>query len=681
MPYRCAARLLAGALGLMGLAQPGAADVLDDALAAAGVSRPAVTLPRAHGPRAGLPLTEAMLSQPLDAAYRAGLVEAAAMAGLEHVPDLVVLASSLLEAEVAVAGVPAEGMAPLLAAADPLAAAFDALAAAFGGPRPTVLPDESVLARPLRIEIGHVLLAIVRAERFRRRALSHLPASLDRPLVLRQALAGRSDPFETPDLRLALGAVDYPALAAGMQGLALAMADLRAALATGAPTDTAAWEVETALGRIVIDLGGRDDRREMAAPLLLVDLAGDDTYRFVAPAGARPISLLLDLAGQDRYEASTAADGVAAGVLGFGLQWDAGSGADRYEGGDLDQAGAILGAAVLVDEGGDDRYRAVGHAQAFAMGGLALLFDGGGEDRFEALTQAQASAGPRGVALLVDRAGNDHYRLAATPLVAPSAQRPSVNVSAGQGMGIGIRADHIDGRSLAGGVGVLLDGGGDDDYEASVFAQGAGYWRGTGLLIDRAGADRYQSLWYGQGAAAHDAVGVLIDRGDGDDRHEAEAVTSLAAAHDGSVAILVNEAGNDDYRLGDLGLGAANDTGVAVFADLDGDDAYAVAATACRAFGAAPMAAWGSSAERVIGLGLFFDLGGDDRYPCDRPAEDRQWRWPRAHAGAPLPSEAGVGMDGEAPWPFATGPMTARSDGAPKGAPLWRADPRYRVRP
>ena len=121
MPYRCAARLLAGALGLMGLAQPGAADVLDDALAAAGVSRPAVTLPRAHGPRAGLPLTEAMLSQPLDAAYRAGLVEAAAMAGLEHVPDLVVLASSLLEAEVAVAGVPAEGMAPLLAAADPLA--------------------------------------------------------------------------------------------------------------------------------------------------------------------------------------------------------------------------------------------------------------------------------------------------------------------------------------------------------------------------------------------------------------------------------------------------------------------------------------------------------------------------------------------------------------------------------
>src|SRR5690606_16061028 len=90
----------------------------------------------------------------------------------------------------------------------------------------------------------------------------------------------------------------------------------------------------------------------------------------------------------------------------------------------LTQAAALFGAALLIDEQGDDHYHARSHAQAWALGGVALLLDRAGHDRHHALAFAQGSAGPYGVALLFDADGNDHYTLAATPLVHPSSQLP-----------------------------------------------------------------------------------------------------------------------------------------------------------------------------------------------------------------------------------------------------------------
>ncbi|MCB1957245.1 MAG: hypothetical protein KDG55_16320, partial [Rhodocyclaceae bacterium] len=508
-------------------------------------------------------------------------------------------------------------------------------------------------------------------EQLRRRALAPLPAGMSRPLALRQALTGRWGEGGAPDLRQALVDVDRASLAAGLQVLAAALAGLRDALAQAHAAAGLVWEAETALGRVLIDLGTTDDERSLVAPLLLVDGGGDDRYHFLDDTRRPAIALLLDLAGRDHYASAAPAAGVPVGLLGYGLLWDAGRDDDRYDGADLDQAAAVLGGAVLVDEGGNDHYAARGHAQAFAMGGLAVLLDRAGDDRYEALTFAQASAGPAAVALLVDAAGDDRYRLAAEPLVAPSAQRPDLNVSAGQGMGIGIRADHLDGRSLAGGLGVLLDGGGDDDYQATVFAQGAGYWRGGGLLFDRGGQDHYQAIWYGQAAAAHAGLGLLIDRGRASDRYQASQSTSMAAAHDGALAMLLDEGGDDDYRLGDLGLGAAHDTGVALFADLDGDDRYAVSSEACRAFGAA-IAEQPDGPAAVPNLGLFMDLGGTDRYGCGLARNDQRWTWPGGGDGA--------GFDGVAPFRLETGTVPAPAGPAAPPRP-WREAPRGRSWP
>ena len=64
------------------------------------------------------------------------------------------------------------------------------------------------------------------------------------------------------------------------------------------------------------------------------------------------------------------------------------------------------------------------------------------------------------------------------------------NTSMCQGVGMGRRADYTDGHSWAGGVGMLVEGGGDDTYSCSVFGQGCAYWYGVGLLVDKAGADQ-----------------------------------------------------------------------------------------------------------------------------------------------------------------------------------------------
>ena len=164
-------------------------------------------------------------------------------------------------------------------------------------------------------------------------------------------------------------------------------------------------------------------------------------------------------------------------------------GDDSYRGTQQAQASALFGAALLVDGGGNNQFVATSHSQAHAIGGLAVLLSSPGNDQFTAQTHAQGSAGPQAVAVLIDPAGNDRYTLNNTPLVLASAQLPDRNTSMGQGAGRGVRADLSGGRSLAGGIGILLDLAGDDHYVAQVFAQGAGYYEGLGLLVDDAGSD------------------------------------------------------------------------------------------------------------------------------------------------------------------------------------------------
>ncbi len=606
------------------------------------------------------PFYRALMNDPLRAGYRVGMLESAFRAQIDSPHRLMMVAGSLAGIDLARGydGNPLkEQDAALLKSPDPLALGLTMMVRNLPEAKGWIpmLPNEATLPTPLRLEVARVFAAIGQANRFRQRAFAAWPKDMTPQRLLRQAVERQLQEFEEPDFRRLLPLVEREALMAGMLDLVRAVEALNHYLASAPRIPPVSWRLQTPLGLVVIDTTGANNRYALEDPLLVVDVGGDDQYSFTTKKFGNRISILLDRGGDDRYIAEEAAACPASAVMGFGILWDT-EGNDRYEAGMFAQGAALFGAALLVDGGGTDEFTARGYAQAFALGGVALLVSMGGNDRYDALTHAQGSGGPEGTAVLIDVAGNDRYRLGNEPLVMPSSQLSDRNVSMGQGAGWGIRADFSDGRSTTGGIGVLLDFAGDDQYTAQVFAQGAGFHEGVGLLVDDGGRDRFDAAWYAMAASAHRAAGVLISRGDGDDAYTASHSTSIGAAHDLSIAFFIDEGGNDRYDLGHLGLGAAHDNSTAVFVDVAGADHYSVRSRECIAFGAAHLSEWGTIGEDAPNLGLFLDLSGGDTYTtsCAGPANNSVWAWPRRFPDLKLRSEAGAGIDGEYASPFPT---------------------------
>ena len=370
-------------------------------------------------------------------------------------------------------------------------------------------------------------------------------------------------------------------------------------------------EFESNLGHVVL-ADGRNDTHDYAKPAaLIIDVGGEDRYTNAGAGlpGAACVGLCLDLGGNDTYDAGPNSTGsFGAGIFGVGLLWDE-AGNDTYRGGKLSQGAANFGVGLLIDNAGDDVYTALDESQGTATAGYGLLLDRGGNDRYESYRGSQAFAGPNAAAVLIDLAGNDRYLANDTDIRYPSAQNPQHNDSLSQGCASGWRADYSDGVSVAGGVAVLLDAAGDDEYTCGLFGQGAGYWYGLGMLIDLAGDDRYTGHWYVQGAAAHYAAGMLFDRG-GNDCYTANQNMSQGAGHDLSIGVLIDDAGNDVYLGSTLGLGASNAAGIGLFIDKAGDDEYHTPSESCLG--------WVNPERGYRGLfaayGLFFDLGGRDKY-------------------------------------------------------------------
>jgi hypothetical protein len=119
--------------------------------------------------------------------------------------------------------------------------------------------------------------------------------------------------------------------------------------------------------------------------------------------------------------------------------------------------------------------------------------------------------------------------------------------------------------------------------------------------------------------------------------------------------------------VGDLSLGAAHDNSTALFVDAQGSDQYQVTAPACRALGATRISEAGTLRENLLNLGLFMDLAGDDSYPahCAEVRNNSKWRSARAQPGLNLRGEAGAGLDGEWPMPFAIRPTPERHPARP----------------
>lgn len=333
----------------------------------------------------------------------------------------------------------------------------------------------------------------------------------------------------------------------------------------------------------VIETGGDDDYRwgNGVAPetQTVIDMQGNDRYvarRGGPAAGWLGVSLLIDRAGDDHYE--SALGGCGAGAMGFGLLFDA-AGADSYQ-----CAAWSLGAGIY--------------------GGGALIDRDTQSDVYISHTFSQGVGGPRGFGLLLDAGGADLYR--ANGPVPSAYDTPASYMGFSQGVGVGIRPYD------SGGVGALIDLGGNDRYEGGEFSQGGGYFWGIGVLHDAAGNDLYYGNRYAQGFAAHQAFGMLSDMS-GDDVYWSMAAAGQAAAWDQSIAMLYEGGGNDFYRADALGQGAAAQQSRASLHDVSGDDVYQAVSQDAQG-GAGDNSYHFVTGDPIYSLGVLLDENGTDRY-------------------------------------------------------------------
>ena len=404
---------------------------------------------------------------------------------------------------------------------------------------------------------------------------------------------------------------------------------------------------DTPLGRIAVSGDGDHVYTKQKKYLLILDVGGDDTYHTGGATvnASYHTGVIVDLKGHDTYTLDSSLQvGFGAGLLGVGLVYDL-AGHDRYDGGSRSLGTGIFGVGGLSDRAGNDSYRGVFNSQGVGLFGIGVLSDLEGDDTYYGVQQVQGFGYVRGCGILYDRLGNDLYEADDVTIDYPSSQTPEHNNSLAQGVGFGYRADFSHGHSLAGGIGYLVDGAGDDRYKAGLFAQGCAYWYALGMLADLDGNDRYSGIWYVQGSGAHFAVGTLYDQR-GADVYEAEMNMAQGAGHDFTVGFLWDAAGDDTYRAPNLSLGGGNANGIGIFRDDAGDDTYEVDAQ--TTLGCANSHRPGSLRFDLLSLGLFLDLGGTDTYPAakDFAGNGRLWMQPPPQDTAST-NTLGVGLDTE----------------------------------
>ncbi|MGI6402312.1 MAG: hypothetical protein ACOX0A_09455 [Thermoguttaceae bacterium] len=318
----------------------------------------------------------------------------------------------------------------------------------------------------------------------------------------------------------------------------------------------------------------------------VIDLGGDDVYHEGSCILNRPLLVTIDLGqGNDEYSGKNVA--IQGGsILGVSVWYDDG-GNDRYTAKDVCQGSTIGGFGVLINEDGDDHYLGFLREQGASICGFGVLIDRGGNDDYRGALFAQGLGGPGGFGALVDRDGDDHYYVGGYYFDS-YPEHPGYD-GWGQGVGAGIR------RVACGGVGMLLDGGGDDAYEFDYFGHGGGYWMGIGIARDFAGNDvrygatstmydgspRRERRWqrFGCGFGCHYAVGYLFDdhgddvyggtimgsgmgwdlgagflvEFDGDDTFEANGGLTQGCGAEGSIGAIMNYRGNDAYNSSYVG--------------------------------------------------------------------------------------------------------------------------------
>ena len=237
-----------------------------------------------------------------------------------------------------------------------------------------------------------------------------------------------------------------------------------------------------------------------------------------------------------------------------------------------------------------------------------------GQGFYSATLYSQAFGGTRGFGMLYDNSGDDRY--VADRKVPSGYGTEGIFSGWSQGAACGFRG------YSSGGIGLLVDAGGNDDYQAGNFSQGMGYFFGMGALVDFEGDDVYRGTRYTQGASAHQAIGVLVDL-EGDDEYYGQIAANQGGAWDVGVAILEDSGGgNDSYHtLGGLAQGSAAMNGLGILLDRGGRDRYEAGSSAQGDGGSTSY--WGG--RGALNLGILIDEGGEeDEYSLQGRGDDTE---------------------------------------------------------
>jgi len=325
--------------------------------------------------------------------------------------------------------------------------------------------------------------------------------------------------------------------------------------------------------------------------LVVVGSTGDDSFEYLVP----PL-LIIDGGGNDTYKISGYPDEYPLSII-VDLAGD-----DRYLSPDSTRpgiGGAVLGVALVIDKKGNDLYRGYNLTQGAGLFGVGAVLDFEGDDIYSARHYTQG-CGAFGAGILADSAGNDSLYC----------------YTASQGYG------------YTRGCGLLVNFEGDDRYIAedslifnpspqtvkhnASLAQGVGFGKradyidghswagGVGILCDVHGDDIYKAGLFAQGCAYWFAVGMLLDGG-GSDVYDGVWYVQGSGAHFG-VGYLDDFAGDDRYNASlNMAVGAGHDFTVGYFNERGGDDTYRV-----------PNLSLGGG--NANGIGIFHDHNGDDIY-------------------------------------------------------------------
>ncbi|MDR0869775.1 MAG: hypothetical protein LBN39_03200 [Planctomycetaceae bacterium] len=379
--------------------------------------------------------------------------------------------------------------------------------------------------------------------------------------------------------------------------------------------------IYTAAGDIII--GGRENNvydlesNDMKDVVCVIDLGGNDTYRDGTCNVDRPVFAVIDLHGNDVYTGSK--PGIQGGsVLGVAFLLDA-EGDDTYSAGDVAQGSTIGGAGMLFDFAGKDSYKGLRRVQGHALLGLGMLIDRKGNDNYHAALWAQGFGAPHGFGVLEDIEGDDHYYCGGLYLDS-YPEHPGYD-GWGQGIGAGIR------QVANGGIGAILEGGGNDVYEVDYFGHGGGYWLGVGFARDFGGNDirhgttlsaytggpRQQSKWtrFANGFGCHYSLGYCFDDS-GDDVYGGT-IMGTGMAWDLSIGYLCDFSGNDKFTAtGGMTQGVGAEGSIGILFNYGGDDQFMG-----RNQGYASGGITYHSVSNCGGnISFVINYGGNDQYGC-----------------------------------------------------------------